>query len=218
MIIQRRSLLGMGLVGAAATIAVGLVCTPSISTANPGAQARIGGQAPTFTLTDSNGKSVSLADFKGKTVVLEWTNHDCPYVRKHYTGQAMQCLQKKWTEKGVVWLTLISSAPGEQGFVTPEQANKLTVDRSAKPTAVLFDTKGAVGRSYGATVTPHMYIITGDGALAYMGGIDDKASSRLEDLKTAKNFVDIALDEIAQGKPVSATTSRPYGCTVKYQS
>ena len=109
-------------------------------------------------------------------------------------------------------------AKGEQGFVTPDQANKLTTDRGAHPTAVVFDTKGDVGRSYGATVTPHMYVIKGDGMLAYMGGIDDKATTRLDDLKTAKNFVDTALDEIAQGKPVSTTTSRPYGCTVKYQS
>ena len=217
MMIPRRTLLGMGLLGAAATISVGLVCTTP-TTANPGVQARIGAAAPTFSLTDTSGKSVSLADFKGKTVVLEWTNHDCPYVRKHYNGQAMQGLQKKWTDKGVTWLTVISSAPGEQGFVTPEQANKLTTDRGASPTAVLFDAKGEVGRTYGATVTPHMYIIKADGTLAYMGGIDDKATTRLEDLKTAKNFVDTALDEIAQGKQVSTTTSRPYGCTVKYQS
>jgi len=216
MMIPRRTLLGVALLGGAAALSVGLVCTPT--TANPGAQARIGGAAPGFTLTDTSGKQVSLADFKGKTVVLEWTNHDCPYVRKHYNGQAMQGLQKKWTDKGVVWLSVISSAPGEQGFVTPEQANKLTTDRGAHPTAVLFDTKGDIGRTYGATVTPHMYVIKGDGVLAYMGGIDDKATTRLDDLKTAKNFVDTALDEIAQGKPVSTTTSRPYGCTVKYQS
>ena len=108
-------------------------------------------------------------------MVLEWTNHDCPYVRKHYGGSAMQALQKKWTEQGVVWLTVISSAPGEQGYVTPEQANKLTADRGAAPTAVLFDPKGDVGRAYGASVTPHMYVIKGDGTLVYMGGIDDKA-------------------------------------------
>ena len=114
--IPRRTLLGMGLLGAAAAISVGLVCTPT--TANPGVQARIGAAAPTFALTDSNGKSVSLADFKGKTVVLEWTNHDCPYVRKHYGGNAMQALQKKWTAQGVVWLTLISSAPGTEGYVS----------------------------------------------------------------------------------------------------
>ena len=212
---ERRTLLVAGLGGAAA-IAFGLTGGPS--TADPATQARIGAPAPAFSLTDSNGKTVSLADFKGKTVVLEWTNHDCPYVRKHYGGNAMQTLQKKWTGQGVVWLTVISSQPGSQGYVTAEQANKLTADRNAAPSAVLFDTKGDVGRTYGAQVTPHMYVITGAGTLVYMGGIDDKATTRLEDLKTAKNFVDAALSEVAQGKPVSVTTSRPYGCTIKYSS
>ena len=127
-------------------------------------------------------------------MVLEWTNHDCPYVRKHYGGNAMQALQKKWTAQGVVWLTLISSEPGAQGYVTADEANKLTADRGAAPTAVLLDPKGDVGRAYGAQTTPHMYVITGDGTLVFMGGIDDKATTRLEDLKTAKNFVDAALD------------------------
>jgi peroxiredoxin len=215
-LIDRRALLGVGLVGAAAMLSISLTCVPG--TANPATQARIGAPAPAFSLADSNGKTISLADFKGKTVVLEWTNHDCPYVRKHYGGNAMQALQKKWTGQGVVWLTLISSQPGTQGFVTAAEANKLTSDRNAAPTAVLFDSKGEVGRAYGAQVTPHMYVITGDGKLAYMGGIDDKATTRLEDLKTAKNFVDQALGEVTQGKPVSTTTSRAYGCTIKYSS
>ena len=149
-------------------------------------------------------------------MVLEWTNHDCPYVRKHYGGNAMQTLQKKWTAQGVVWLTLISSSPGTQGYVSAAEANRLTAERGAAPSDVLFDPKGDVGRVYGAQVTPHMYVIKGDGTLAYMGGIDDKATTRLDDLKTAKNFVDQALGELAQGKPVSVTTSRPYGCTIKY--
>jgi peroxiredoxin len=214
--IERRALLAAGgLIGLAALAAAALT-HPTI--AYPAPQARIGAPAPTFSLTDSNGKSVSLADFKGKTVVLEWTNHDCPYVRKHYGGGNMQALQKKWTAQGVVWLTLISSAKGEQGYVTPEEANKLTQERAAAPTAVLFDTKGDVGRAYGAQTTPHMYVITGEGKLVYMGGIDDKPTTRLEDLKTAKNFVDAALTEVSQGKPVSVTTARPYGCSVKYSS
>ena len=215
-LLNRRVVLFAAAAGSAVSLMLGLTCVPG--TANPGAQARIGAPAPGFSLTDSNGKAVSLADFKGKTVVLEWTNHDCPYVRKHYGGQAMQGLQKKWTGQGVVWLTLISSMPGSQGYVTAELANKLTTDRSAAPSAVLFDPKGEVGRTYGATVTPHMYVITGAGTLAYMGGIDDKPTTRLEDLKTAKNFVDMALGEVAQGKPVSATTARPYGCSIKYSS
>jgi peroxiredoxin len=210
--IGRRALLAAGLAGAAAIAGFG------IAGAAPGTQARIGAPAPSFSLADSTGKTVSLADFKGKTVVLEWTNHDCPYVRKHYGGNNMQALQKKWTGQGVVWLSVISSEPGSQGFVTADQANKLTKDRGAAPTAVLFDPKGDVGHAYGAQTTPHMYVITGNGTLVYMGGIDDKATARLEDLKTAKNFVDAALKEVAEGKPVSVTTSRPYGCSIKYSS
>ena len=210
--IGRRTLLGAGLAGAAAFVGFG------IAGAAPGMQAKIGAPAPSFSLADSTGKTVSLADFKGKTVVLEWTNHDCPYVRKHYGGNNMQALQKKWTGQGVVWLSVISSMPGSEGYVTADQANKLTKDRGAAPTAVLFDPKGDVGHAYGAQTTPHMYVITGNGTLVYMGGIDDKATTRLEDLKTARNFVDAALNEVAQGKPVSVTTSRPYGCSIKYSS
>jgi peroxiredoxin len=213
--VARRTVLAAGL-GGAATVALDVALAPTI--AYPAAQAKIGAPAPAFTLTDSNGKTVSLADFKGKTVVLEWTNHDCPYVRKHYGGNAMQALQKKWTAQGVVWLTLISSAPGTQGYVSAAEANKLTAERNAAPSDVLFDPKGDVGRTYGAQVTPHMYVIKGDSTLVYMGGIDDKPTTRLDDLKTAKNFVDAALSEVAQGKPVSVTTSRPYGCTIKYSS
>ena len=209
--IERRRIFTLGL-SCAATIVV-----LSIG-AQPAAAQRIGAPAPAFTLTDSNGKPVSLADFKGKTVVLEWTNHECPYVRKHYGGNNMQALQKKWTGKGIAWLTVISSAPGEQGHVSPQQANKLTTERNAAPTAVVFDPTGKTGKAYGARATPHMYVITGDGALAYMGAIDDQPTARLEDLKTAKNFVDQALNEIAQGKPVSFTSSRAYGCSVKYSS
>jgi AhpC/TSA family len=211
--IRRRSLLvflgGAGLLTLVAA---------SSRAADTSPQARLGAPAPNFTLIDSKGNSVSLADFKGKTVVLEWTNHECPYVRKHYGGNNMQGLQKKWTAQGVVWLTLVSSHPGAQGFVHGLEANKLTEERGAVPTAVLLDPQGGVGRSYGAQVTPHMYVITGEGALVYMGGIDDKPSTRLEDLKTAKNFVDAALSEVVAGKAVSVKTSRPYGCTIKYAS
>ena len=204
-------------------LAIGLCCAATIITLRAGvqpatAQARIGAPAPAFTLTDSTGRDLSLVDFKGKTVVLEWTNHGCPYVGKHYRGNNMQALQKKWTGQGVVWLTVISSAPGQQGHVTPQQANKLTADRGAAPTAVLFDPTGKVGRAYGARTTPHMYVINGEGALVYMGGIDDQPTARLEDLKRARNFVDEALGEIPQGKPVTATASRAYGCAIKYGS
>ena len=205
--IGRRDVLAVGLFGTAALLAM-----PSVALA----QASVGAQAPSFATVDSNGRAVSLADFKGKTVVLEWTNHQCPYVGKHYRGNNMQALQKKWTAQNVVWLSVISSAPGTEGYVTGDRANKLTTNRDAAPTAVLLDPKGAVGHAYGARTTPHMYIISGDGKLLYAGGIDDKQSASIEDLKGARNYVDQALSEIAQGKPVSVSTSRPYGCSVKY--
>lgn len=179
---------------------------------------RVGAAAPAFTATDSDGHKVSLADYAGKTVVLEWTNDGCPFVGKHYGSKSMQALQSKWTGKGVVWLSVISSAPGEQGFATPEHANELTKSRDAHPSAVLLDPAGDLGREYNAQTTPHMFVIKGDGKLAYMGGIDDKPSTRQADLAGAHNFVDAALTEIAAGKPVSTPVARPYGCTVKYSS
>jgi peroxiredoxin len=214
-LICRRQVLARALSGGAGLLAL---LEAGASGAEAGALARLGAAAPPFTLPDSNGKTVSLADFKGKTVVLEWSNHECPYVRKHYGGNNMQALQKKWTAQGIIWLTLISSHPGAQGFVHGLEANKLTEERGAAPTAVLLDPNGDVGRSYGAQVTPHMYVITGEGTLVYMGGIDDKPNTRLQDLKTANNFVDAALSELLAGKAVSIKTSRPYGCTIKYGS
>ena len=140
------------------------------------AEPRIGAPAPAFTGLDSNGKPLTLDDLKGKTVVLEWTNHECPFVRRHYTSDNMQSLQRRWTERGVIWLSIVSSAPGEEGNVTPEEANKLTVSRNAKPTAVLLDPQQAIAHAYGAKTTPHMFIIDPTGRLVYMGGIDDKPS------------------------------------------
>jgi hypothetical protein len=210
-IIERRRMLATGVFGAM-TILILSAVQPAA------AQALIGAPAPAFTLTDSNGRTLSLADFKGKAVVLEWTSHECPYVGKHYRGNNMQTLQKKWTGQGVVWLSVISSAPGQPGYISPEQANKLTADRGAAPTAVLFDPTGKVGHAYGARTTPHMYVINGEGALVYKGGIDDQPTARLQDLKSARNFVDQALSEISQGKPVSVTASRAYGCSIKYGS
>ncbi len=179
---------------------------------------RVGTPAPAFSLTDSNDKAVSLAEQRGKLVVLEWTNHQCPFVAKHYRSGNMQALQQKWTAQGVVWLTLISSAPGTQGFVTGNEANDLTVSRKAAPSSVLFDPAGTTGHAYGATHTPHMYIVSPQGELLYMGGIDDKATTDLADVPKAKPYVDIALTELAAGKPVSLATTRAYGCTIKYAS
>jgi peroxiredoxin len=211
-IIERRRMMAIGLYCAMTTI----ILSAGMQFAT--AQALIGTAAPAFALTDSKGRNLSLADFKGKIVVLEWTSHECPYVGKHYRGNNMQALQKKWTGQGVVWLSVISSAPGQPGHVSPEQANKLTADRDAAPTAVLFDPTGKVGHAYGARTTPHMYVINGEGALVYKGGIDDQPTARLQDLKGARNFVDQALSEIWQGKPVSVATSRAYGCSIKYGS
>lgn len=180
------------------------------------AQPVIGQAAPAFTSTDSNGKSVSLADFKDKTVVLEWTNDGCPFVQKHYNSNNMQALQKRATDDGIIWLSVISSAPGKQGHVTSEQANELTASRKAAPTAVLLDETGEVGKLYGAKTTPHMFIIDAEGNLVYEGAIDNKPSPRESDIKDATNYVQQALDEIKAGKPVSVSTSKAYGCGVKY--
>lgn len=182
------------------------------------AEPKVGAPAPAFSAVNSEGKTVNLNDYRGKTVVLEWTNDGCPYVRKHYGSGNMQALQKKWTDQGVVWLSVISSPPGEQGFADGARANSLTIERKAMPTAVLLDPRQQVARAYGATVTPHMYIIKPDGALAYAGGIDDKATTRPADIKDARNFVDEALAELKAGKPVSSSATRAYGCTVKYSS
>lgn len=209
MIMSRRFLLATAALGAA-----GLLALPQLGNASSVVQ--VGQPAPVFTAKDTNGQTVSLADLKGRTVVLEWSNHECPFVKKHYNGNNMQALQKKWTGQGVVWLTVVSSPVGEQGYVDAATANKLTAERGASPTAVLLDPKSQIARAYGATVTPHMYVIDKTGKLAYAGGIDDKPSTRIDDLKGAKNFVDSALTELAQGNQVSTTTARPYGCTVKY--
>jgi peroxiredoxin len=199
-----------GTLAAAAAIAV--FATPSF------AEPKVGAPAPVFTAVDTSGKTVNLSDYKGKTVVLEWTNDGCPYVRKHYGSGNMQALQKKWTDQGIVWLSVISSPPGEQGFADAARANSLTTDRKAAPSAVLLDPKQNVAKAYGALVTPHMYIITPEGTLAYAGAIDDKPTARTGDIKDAKNFVDNALSELKAGKPVSTPASRAYGCVVKYSS
>lgn len=175
-----------------------------------------GQAAPDFKLTDSNGNEHALTDFKGKYVVLEWVNHDCPFVRKHYDSGNMQKLQKTYTEKDVVWLSINSSAMGKEGSVTPEQANELTSTKGANPTAVLLDMDGTVGKQYDAQTTPHMYVINPDGVLIYQGAIDDTPSVDVADVQTAKNYVQAALDESMDGKPVTTGSTKAYGCSVKY--
>ena len=180
------------------------------------AAAKVGEAAPAFTSTSTTGTAVSLAEYKGKLVVLEWTNHDCPYVRKHYETGNMQALQREATGAGVVWLTIISSAPGTQGYVKPAQADELTITRKAGPSAVLLDPKGEVGKMYGATNTPHMYLVDKTGLLVYAGAIDDKPTSRRGDVQGANNYVRAALQSVSAGQPVKTPVTRAYGCTVKY--
>jgi len=182
------------------------------------ANANVDAPAPTFSATTADGKTVNLADYKGKTVVLEWTNHDCPYVRKHYGSGNMQSQQKAATAQGVVWLQVISSAPGQQGFVDGAAAQKLNADRGAAPTATLLDPKGELGKLYGAQTTPHMYVIKADGTLAYKGGIDSIATPNKDDIAKAEPYVTEALAAVAAGRKVEKASTRPYGCSVKYAS
>jgi len=177
----------------------------------------IGKPAPAFTGTDTTGATVSLADLKGKPVILEWTNHDCPYVKKHYEGQNMQRLQGEFADKGVTWLTIISSAPGMQGNVDAAAADKLTADRGAKPAHVILDPEGMIGRAYEARTTPHMFLIDADGILQYMGAIDDKPSANAKTLEGAHNYVEAAWDAVSNGKPADPASTKPYGCSVKYE-
>lgn len=192
--------------------------TAAVLTANSVAFAnvKVGAKAPDFTLVDSNGKSVQLSSYAGKTVVLEWFNKGCPYVKKHYESKNMQALQKAYTDKGIVWLTVISSAPKKQGHETPEEANKTRAEWAIASTATLLDTKGEVGRAYGAKTTPHMYIVDPKGMLAYNGAIDSISSSDAADIPKSVNYVSGALDLVAAGKPVTTASTKPYGCSVKY--
>jgi peroxiredoxin len=176
----------------------------------------VGQPAPAFAVPDTTGKTRTLAELAGKTVVLEWTNHDCPFVRKHYESGNMQALQKRYADPGTVWLSVVSSAPGKQGHVSPAEAGRLTESRAAAPSAVLLDESGAMGRAYDARTTPHMYIITPDGKLAYMGGIDSVASTDQADLARATPYFALAMEEVRAGRPVSNPVTRPYGCSVKY--
>lgn len=203
LIVARRSVL----LGSAA-----LALVPAAAWAGPD----VGKPAPPFTGIDSNGKSWSLAELRGKVVVLETTNHDCPYVGKHYRSTNMQTQQREAAAKGVVWLTLASSATGEQGYVTAVQANELTRSRNAAPAAVLLDPQSRIAHAYGATVTPHMYVVDAAGTLAYKGAIDSIPSADMADIPKATQYVRVALDDVLTGKPIAEASTRPYGCTLKY--
>ena len=176
----------------------------------------VGKAAPDFRASDASGRLVSLSDFRGKTVVLEWNNPDCPTVKKHYESGNMQKTQAAAAADGVVWLTINSSAEGNQGYMTPADAKAFAAGQPSRRTAYLLDPKGEVGRAYGAKATPHMYVISPAGALVYNGGIDDKPTQDPADIAGARNHVLAALGELKAGKPVSVPTSRAYGCNVKY--
>lgn len=197
-------------------LSAALVATLAFAGAAMADAPKVGAPAPDFTATDSNGKTVQLSALKGKTVVMEWTNNGCPYVKKHYVNGNMQGLQKKYTADGVVWLTVASSPQGEQGYVTPEDANNVVKTSGAAPTAVLMDSKSNISRLYQAKNTPLMVVVDAKGTVAYAGAIDDKPSSNPADIATSKNYVAQALDEIKAGKPVSVASTKPYGCFVKY--
>jgi hypothetical protein len=180
------------------------------------ATAVVGQPAPAFSVTDASGKAVSLADFKGKTVVLEWVNPGCPYVRKHYDSANMQATQKSATDKAVVWLSVNSTAPGHYDYKKPADMAAWMQAQKAAATHTLMDSDGKTGKAYGARTTPHMYVVDAKGVLAYAGGIDDTPSSNPADVKTAKNHVNAALGDLLAGKPVAQAVTRPYGCSVKY--
>lgn len=180
--------------------------------------AEIGKAAPGFTLTDVNGNSHNLSDFKGKYVVLEWINFDCPFVVKHYSGENMQSLQNHYREQGIVWLLICSSAPGKQGHFDNAEIKKRIADNKINVDGYLIDEDGKVGKLYDARTTPHMYIINPEGNLVYQGAIDDKKSTNKDDIPDSKNFVKAAFDELLGGKAVSTHTTQPYGCSVKYSN
>ncbi len=177
---------------------------------------KVGDSTPDFQTMDSNGQMHKPSQYHGKFVVLEWHNNGCPYTQKHYESGNMQRLQKEWTSKGVVWLTVISSAPGEQGYVTAKQENDYMSKMKASPTAALLDSKGDVRKLYSAKTAPHMFVVNPAGVLIYDGAIDSKATTEQADIPTAKNCVSQALEESMAGRPVSTPTSRPYGCSVQY--
>jgi len=208
-----------GLLAIAITAFVAIVAGRSLLGAeNVTPAARPGAPAPTFTAKDISGRDVSLQDYLGKTVILEWTNDGCPFVGKHYNSGNMQALQRRFTGAGDVWLTIASSAPGEQGYVTPAEARADMARWNAAPSDFLLDPDGIVGRLYGAKATPTMAVISPKGVLAYIGAIDDKPSVNPDDVKTAKNYLVAALDELAAGKPVTVSATRAYGCSVKYKT
>src|SRR5205823_7299767 len=208
---------------AATALFVFLAATGWLSSADHGVAAiavavKPGAAAPGFTAPDITGRMVNLGQFAGQVVILEWTNDGCPFVQKHYASGNMQSLQRRYTREGDIWLTIASSAPGEEGHVTPAAAQADLARWQAAPSHYLLDPDGVVGHLYDARATPHMVVIDRSGKLAYMGAIDDTPSTRRADVKTARNYLVAALDEIAAGKPVTIAATRAYGCSIKYKT
>lgn len=203
----------MKLIALTRTTALAALTLAAVSTQ---ADAVIGSPAPAFSLPDTGGRTHSLSQYAGKWVVLEWVNYDCPFVGKHYNSGNMPSLQKEYTGKGVVWLSINSSAAGKQGHFTPEVIQQRSSKYGAAFSAYLLDPAGTVGRAYGAKTTPHMYVISPEGKLVYAGGIDDRATTELADIQGARNYVREALDAAMAGRPVTTATATPYGCSVKY--
>ncbi|MFO1152438.1 MAG: redoxin domain-containing protein [Rhodospirillales bacterium] len=206
---RRLAMTAVTLIPTVAALAVGV----AVGAAGP----VVGQPAPPFSTTDTDGRTVSLADLKGHTVVLEWTNHECPFVGRHYGSDQMQALQAAATADGVTWITVISSAPGEQGSVSAPEANQLTATQGAKPTDVVLDPEGVIGRAYGAKTTPHMFVIDPTGILVYDGAIDDQPRNAGADPGHARNYVKEALTAVKEGKVPAVTATQPYGCSVKYK-
>jgi peroxiredoxin len=201
----------LGLVAGASTLAVFNGATPQAQAAAPA-----GKKAPAFTLKDSHGRSRSLSEFKGRYVVLEWLNYGCPFVKKHYNSGNMQKTQREARKAGAVWLSINSSAAGKQGHMSASEANKMTREKKAFPSAVLLDSNSKVARLYGAQTTPHMFVINPKGYVIYNGAIDDKPSTDIADIKGAKNYVLTAIAQAKKGQKVSTPATQPYGCSVKY--
>lgn len=195
------------ILGMMAGLAMG---TGSLLAVEPGAD------APDFTLKSTEGKEVSLDDFEGKLVVLEWINYDCPFVKKHYGSGNMPALQEKYTGEDVVWLSVNSSAEGKQGYLPASELAARSEKEGNKASAILLDTDGTVGKAYGASTTPHMFVINKEGKVAYAGGIDDKPTTKAEDIESSNNYVAAALDALMAGDEVATAKAKPYGCSVKY--
>jgi peroxiredoxin len=206
---------GTGIMAVVVIIAA-LVGMVGIFDSAAGAGPQIGQPAPDFAAVDSKGGSIRLSEYLGKTVVLEWTNADCPYTRKHYASGNMQAVQALAQKNGIVWLTVISSAPGKQGYVNGAAADALTQSRNAVPAAVLLDPSGTVARLYAAKTTPHMFVIDKDGALRYMGGMDSIATTNEADVARAEPYLKEAMLAVAEGNPVTRPVTKPYGCSIKY--